>query len=145
MIKDFEFYHGTAITKLIRGHKGSLKFRQYAVESNASYVLNDQIGLYIKYSRKRLSPWQFTFTEEHHREIDHMYSRLDVLFLLFVCGEDGVAILDHKQFRSVVSSSGEWLRIARSKGKDYAISGSEGKLKNKIGPNEFPRKVLEAL
>ena len=52
MIKEFEFYHGVVLSRLI--HSGSsITIKTHKTDSNASYILNNSIGLYIKHSKKK--------------------------------------------------------------------------------------------
>jgi len=145
MVREFEFYHGAALARLIHGRK-NISIQQYsAATSNASYVINGQIGLYLKHSTSRLSPWVFTFKKEHQDEIEEMRAALDDVFVVLICGKDGMACLSHEELKLALDDDHgvvEWLRAARRTREKYAISGSDGRLKTKIGENEFPSKVI---
>ena len=70
MIKEFEFYHGVVFTKLIHSSKKCISIKSFPTSSNASYIYNENIGIYIKHSTKRLSPWHFSLQKIHLDEID---------------------------------------------------------------------------
>lgn len=148
MVREFEFYHGAALTRLIHGHK-NISVEQYsAATSNASYVINDRVGLYLKHSTNRLSPWVFTFRREHQQEIEAMKERLEDVFVVLICGKDGMACLSYSEMKLALDDTHgevEWLKAARRIREKYAISGSDGKLKTKIGDNEFPAKINSRL
>lgn len=148
MVREFEFYHGSALTRLIHGHE-NISIKQYAAAtSNASYVVNDRAGLYLKHSTSRLSPWVFTFKKEHQNEVQEMKNSLGEVFVVLICGKDGVACLSYDELRVALDdthSATEWLKAARRTREKYTISGSDGKLKTKIGENEFPAKIVAYL
>ncbi len=146
MIKEFEFYHGTVLARLIHSAKRPVSVKAYPTSSNASYIINDSIGLYIKHSSKRMSPWRFSFQREHQDEILHMRNNLDNVYIAFVCHEDGIPVLSFDELKDVldeVHDKVEWISIARNPREKYTIKGSDGKLSHKIGDNEFPEKLFE--
>ena len=147
MIKDFHLYHGAVFTNLIHGDI-PINIKIYDRYSNASYVLNDSVGLYIKHSKKRMTPWSFTFQQEHQDEIQSLKDTYNEVFLVLVCGNDGIVTLSFEELKKTldqVHEETEWVRVSRPPGEMYAISGSDGKLKYKVGENEFPDKILESL
>lgn len=148
MAREFEFYHGAALIRLIHNYKNT-NVEQYSTStSNASYVIDDKVGLYLKYSSSRLSPWVFTFKQEHIKEIEAMKEILTDVFTVLICGRDGMACLSYLELKLALGNeygSTEWLKAARRVREKYAISGSDGKLKTKIGDNEFPAKVIYCL
>lgn len=148
MVREFEFYHGAALARLIHGRK-DISIKQYsATTSNASYVINNQFGLYLKHSTSRLSPWIFTFKQEHQDEIQEMKTAFNDVFVVLICGRDGMACLSYDELKLALDDDHEaveWLKAARRTREKYAISGSDGKLKTKIGDNEFPSKITTRL
>lgn len=144
MIREFEFYHGVVFSKLIHGLKlASIKL--YPTVSNSSYIINDDIGTYVKYSSKRISPWQFSFKKIHRDEILEMKTKTREVFILLVCHDDGVLVLNFDEFKNVVDfeyKNMEWISVARRSREKYSIKGSGGKLRHKIGANEFPYKLI---
>lgn len=113
---------------------------------NSSYILNDKVGLYIKYSAKRMSPWRFSMQQEHQDEILEMKNNLSEVFLLLVCGEDGIVTLGFNELKVILNdahSAVEWISASRNPRKEYTIKGSDGKLARKVGKTDFPKKVFE--
>lgn len=146
MIKEFEFYHGAALARLIHATQ-PVSVEIYPTKSNSSYVVNNRIGVFIKYSSKRMSPWRFSFHKEHQDEILEMKNKLDEVFVVLVCQDDGIATLNFDELKHVLNDDHEqteWISASRKPREKYTIKGSDGKLKCKIGDNEFPKKVLEA-
>ena len=145
MIREFEFFHGLVLARILHGTQRPLTVRPFHLDSNASYVVNDAVGIYIKYSAKRLTPWRFTFKKEHQAEIDLMRSEFANVFLLLVCNDDGVVCLDYSELRQILDDQNdpiEWISATRHKRQMYAVKGSNGKLDFKIGQNDFPEKIF---
>ncbi|MXV16890.1 hypothetical protein [Hufsiella ginkgonis] len=148
MIKEFEFYHGAVMTRLIHGSKETLSIVPYPSVSNASYVVNGNTGIYIKHSAKRMSPWRFSFQKEHQSELLQMNTQLAIVFLILVCGDDGIVTLSYNDLKLIlddVHGEVEWISASRNPRKEYTVKGSDGQLGRKIGKNDFPRKILAAV
>jgi len=142
-MKNFEFFHGAAIVKVV--YSNYFKMIEKFGKNNASYLLDEKIGLYIKYSQKRMSPWVFTFDEEHVCEIKDLFSLLGNVFIAFVCNDDGIPCIDWQEFSAIISVENKnypkWIRCDRKKNEKYYVYGSDGDLKHKIGNSEFPSKL----
>lgn len=78
-IKDIELFHGVIFTKLLRSDRPlNLKLFEFnADQSSAAYIVNDEVALYVKYSktpqpRERkgyAQVWHFNFSPKHLEEI----------------------------------------------------------------------------
>lgn len=147
MIKEFEFFHGLVFARILHGTQRTLSVKPFPSESNASYVINDKVGIYIKYSSKRMTPWRFTFKIEHQKEIQLMKEKLREVFLLLVCNDDGIVCLSYEELKQILDDQHdaiEWISATRHKREMYAVKGSDGKLGFKIGPNDFPEKLFDS-
>jgi len=145
MIRDFEFYHGLVFARILHGTQRPLSLRPFQSVSNASYVVNDTVGIYIKHSAKRMTPWRFTFMKEHQDEIDLLKLNLAKVFLVLVCGDDGVLCLSFSELKQLLDSQHdpiEWISATRHKREMYSVKGSNGELDFKIGQSEFPVKLF---
>lgn len=145
MIKEYEFYHGVVFTRILHAAENGISIKPFPTTDNASYVLDDKIGIYIKYSEKRLSPWRFSFQRRHQEEILKMKNIIGRVFLLLVCHDDGIAALSFDEVKKLlkeVRRGGEWISVARGKRQMCTIRGSAGKLEYKIGHIEFPAKIF---
>lgn len=146
MIKDFEFFHGAALAKIIQSGKKLKSIEEYPSKSNASYVVDGNIGIYIKYSTKRMSPWSFSFAELHQDEILEMKNALSEVYTILVCNHDGFVCLSFTELKVLLDAEHretEWISVSRSPREKYFVKGADGKLKYKIGNNEFPNKIFE--
>ncbi len=122
-----------------------MRIEEYSSKSNSSYIINESIGIFIKYSTKRMTPWVFTFSDEHVAEILYMKDNLARVFLILVCHNDGIVCLDFDEFNIVVDyvhKGGGRIRIQRNSREKYMVVGSGNELPKKIGDNEFPKKIF---
>ena len=86
--------------------------------------------------------------KEHQEEIDLLKSQFEQVYLMLVCGEDGVACLSYSELKQILDNqhdSMEWISATRRKREMYSIRGSNGVLDFKIGQNEFPMKLFSAV
>ena len=142
---NYTFFHGSALVRLIQ----DLRTRGIELyRGNHCYLVNKKAGIYLKHSTKRISPWHFTFLPEHLNEITTIESERKAFFLVLICNDDGICCLDYQEIAQLIlvgnMDQTKSIRVSRSTHEKYAVSGSDGKLKCKIGNNDFPRKVLDS-
>lgn len=145
MIRDFEFYHGLVFARILHATQRPLSIRPFQSISNSSYIVNDTVGIFIKYSSKRMTPWRFTFMTEHQQEIDLLKSQFAKVFLVLVCSDDGVVCLSYDELKQILDNLHdpiEWISATRHKREMYSVKGSNGELDFKIGQSEFPSKLF---
>lgn len=147
MIREHELFHGAALLKLLSTGQRPMEIKPFAA-SKSSYVVNGIIGLYIKHSALRMSPWAFTFQPAHQEELAQMMAAFENMFLLLVCERDGVAVLTGPEIRTVLDTTQkttQWVSVKRGKREQYQIKGSNGLLAFKVADSDFPKKVLAGL
>ena len=147
-VSEVEYCHGAVLNRIIHKSNEPFSFETYPTKSNCSYIFNNKIGLYIKYSKKRMSPWTFSFHKTHQDEIEEMKQKLGDVFVVFVCGSDGIVGLSHEQLKEILDENhdaAEWVRMARTRNTKYSVSGSDGKMKLKMGKQEFPKNLLDKI
>lgn len=148
MIRDFEFYHGTVFTRLIHASNGKLCVERFPTPDHAAYVLDGRIGIYVKYSAKRMPPWRFSFQRRHQDEMLQMRNLLENVFLLLVCHDDGIVTLSFDEVKRILDEKHqdlEWISVKRNRRQMYSVAGSDGQLEFKVGKQDFTVKVFEAL
>jgi hypothetical protein len=146
-IKEYEFFNGVVLNKIIRKGK-PVKIDTFPCSSKNAFAINDKVGLYIKYSKKPTTPWRFSFLKLHQDEIKVMKEVLDEVFVIFVCQKDGFACLSYDELKKVLDEQHdeiEWISASRLKRESYTLKGSNGKLKFKINDNAFPKRIFELL
>jgi len=145
MISEFEFFHGAVIARMLHATQQTMTVAPNSEFDNASYVINSDIGVYIKYSSKRMSPWRFSFQKRHYEMISEMQHKLGEMFIILVCNDDRAVVLGMEEFQQVVKIDGEaaqWISAARSRRQMYLIKGSDGELEFKIEKDEFAEKIF---
>jgi hypothetical protein len=142
---NYTFFHGSALVRLIQDP------RTHGIElyhENHCYLVNKKASIYLKHSTKRISPWYFTFLPEHLNEITTVEGEIKAFFLVLICNNDGICCLDYQEIAQLIlvgnMDQAKSIRVSRSTREKYTVSGSDGKLKYKIGNNVFPQKVLES-
>ena len=140
---NYTFFYGSALVRLVQDQRTcGLKLYQ----GNNCYSVNNESCIYLKHSAKRLSPWQFTFLPEHLQEIADIQLKTKRLFIVLVCGEDGVCCLNYDELAQLIlvgnMGQGKSIRVSRRPKEKYTVSGTDGELKHKIGANDFPRKLF---
>ena len=145
-INEYQFFNGVVLNGLVRKGK-PLKIDIFPSNGNNAFTINEKVGIYIKYSKKVISPWKFTFFREHQDEFKIM-SELLTSFLILVCNKDGIICINSITLKKILDAKHEaveWISAARLKRESYEIKGSDGKLKFKININDFPRHIISKL
>ena len=143
MISDTTRYHGIVFSEIARKERNIL-IDQFDSKSNSSYTING-VGLFIKYSTKRMPPWHFTFIRDHQLEIEQIKSRHNHVVIALVCGTDGVAALSYDELKQVLDHNiedVERITVRRPPRGKYRISGTDGEMDRTIGISDFPGKIF---
>ena len=153
-----DMLHGAAILSLISSMEDLDKEITYKIskgETKSCYELlirhsnninSLNIGLYIKRSRKRLSPWRYTFSHENQHEIERLLDKNDHLFLLLITDQEGVAVIDYSTLKLLLDNhfdSSEWIAVSRKLRENYRVSGKNGKLNRALPKNDFPKRIID--
>jgi len=148
MTKGFEFFHGMVFARLVHSVEGRVSIERFPAASNASYVVNGSIGLYIKYCTKRMTPWRFTFRKEHQSELQAIKAKLGSVFIVLVCNDDGLVCLAYDELMKIIENAREpteWVSATRRPREMYAVKGSSGPLEFKVGASAFPQKIFASV
>jgi hypothetical protein len=136
MLDDYEFYQGAVLRRLVVETDYSTSFRPFVREGRMSaFVVNGRIGVYMKHSSKRMSPWRFTFTIEQAADLLDLEHKFADSFVVFVCGTDGLVTLSFSDLHKIVSfedSENAWVSISRPPRNQYEVAGNRGELEYKV-------------
>lgn len=143
MINELERYQGVVLRKLIvrAGRPINLGVANEAGRVDCFSI--ERTAFQIKYSTKRLSPWQFSFTAEQIFEIATLVRSYGTAWIVLVCGIDGIVSLRAREFLSITEPRPGGvcsIRISRSKNAMYRVSGNAREL-----PSAKPRGVDELI
>lgn len=149
MVREHELYHGAALLKLISNSEDPIEIKPFgSFKAKSSYVVNGKIGIYIKHSALRMSPWGFTFQRDHQDELVQLEVAFKDTFLLLVCETDGVVILASAEIKTLLDLNHQgvqWISVKRRKREQYQVKGSNGQLAFKVADSDYPRKILAVL
>jgi hypothetical protein len=135
MTSDYKLYQGAVFTELLDEVDQPLSIRAVREEGRlGAYIISDQVGLYIKHSAVRMSPWQFTFTKANALALMDLRKRTPKVFIVFVCWLDGMMCTSLDELTEILGvgiSDQAWIRIQRRKNEWYTVSGAAGDLQYK--------------
>lgn len=136
MLDEYEFYQGVVLRQLVVIADSSITIRPFLREGRINaFVLNGRIGVYIKHSSKRMTPWRFTFNIDQAADLLDLEQRYPITFVVFVCETDGLVALDIAAVHEIVSfeqSDNAWLRIERPPRAQYDVGGNKANLGRKV-------------
>jgi hypothetical protein len=147
MLDEYELYQGAVLRQLIVESEHSLTVRPYIREGRINaFVLNGRVGIYVKHSSKRMSPWRFTFTIEQAADLLDLEVKFPESFVVLICETNGLLTLNCFQLHEIVSfqeSGNAWVRVERPPRAQYGVAGNRGELKNKMSQGLGP--ILDSL
>lgn len=152
--------HSVVLSQLALGLSYVLPSNRYSILKGKSrsiyYLISAQkknnrlheckVGIYIKSSNKRRSPWQYTFMRNHQSEIQELHSNCNEVFIVFVNYTDGIACLNHNELKEVLDNEfedAENVSISRQIRQSYRVSGRDGNLNKPLARNVFPGKIID--
>ena len=154
-------YHGVASLYLWEALSEQLSEAHFHLgtgSSNSSYLLTGlvprtlgkgrsaQAGLFIKYSRKVLTPWRYSFRLEHQDEIQELKNKYGQVFVAFVNGDDGIACVDFENLKIILDDhheEQEWVSVSRKPRQNYRIAGNDGAHEKPLPMNSYPQVIVE--
>jgi hypothetical protein len=143
-----EMHHGLAFARLCRWSKDQPVTIRAHNNGRSSYVLDECLGLYLKYSTNRMSPWQFSFSAEQQGEIAGLRREFEQVFLVLVCGFDGIASLPWEKFKRLLDDDFkpmEWIKASRKSGEQYTLTGSDVVASFKVPDSDYPLNIYTTL
>ena len=151
MIDKYHFYHGAALREICAHSAGpvGIELLNKKIDSDSynfnTYIINNEVGVYIKHCTTRARAWRFSFIKEHQDTILDLYKIYENVVILLVCRDDGIVGLDFSELKEILDNNHEeveWIGVKRRKGELYQVSGSDGKLKYKVAQKDFLEKIL---
>lgn len=100
-----------------------------------AYVINGAVGLLLKHSAKRITPWTFTFMKEHIAEFHAIRQLTKASFVGFICGDDGfVCVRDIGLVSMLTPTAGDVasVRVERRARHMYRLSSGGNDLDGKV-------------
>lgn len=136
MTPEYQFYHGALLHEIITSAGREVRIALCDIHGRAdAYRLNGDVGLLIKHSGARITPWLFTFTREHFAELHSLRSATKVCFVGFVCDDDGFVCVrdtDLIGLLATTTSDAVSVRVDRGPRRMYRVSSSGTALDSKL-------------
>lgn len=133
MIKDEELLHGAALVRLIESADATKTAIDFDKDLHLSLYrvsrAGHRVGVLLKISTARKSPWGFTFTPSELEAVERYRERYprDPFYFVLVCNRDGIccAPLDVVEALLDEGETLEWKRVGvrRPRGGSYWLSG----------------------
>jgi hypothetical protein len=142
MSDEYEFYQGVVLRQLVVHSELSIILRPFVRGGRINaFVINGKIGVFIKHSSKRMSPWRFTFNLDQVSDLLDLEAVCFDSFVVFVCGDDGLVTLDVASLHQIVSfqdTEHAWIRVDRPPRSQYNVSGNRAALPSKVANGTSP-------
>ena len=145
---DYERYHGLVVRELVVELPHGVHIKSHDIYGIINcYIVNEVIGLFIKHSTKRLSPWVFGFTKDNLTEIQLLSEETEKTYICLVCGYDGFLTLSLNELNQIASrKKGDIslsLHVKRRKRQMYIVGGREKLERSKS--RGFSNDMLQAI
>ena len=107
-IHDDHLYHGAALTQIAEHSQFTAinAFKDGKKISRSSFLINNDIGVYLKYSSKptgRFKEYIFTFLKSHLTEIEEIEKRSKKAFVALVCVKDReICLVSRKELSELI-------------------------------------------
>jgi hypothetical protein len=136
MTPEYQFYHGAFLHEIITnaGRELRITLRDFFGRPDA-FVIDGKIGVLIKHSSARITPWLFTFAKEHVAELCLLRAETKVCFVALVCGEDGFVCIRDSDLVDILAPTENdvaSVRVERRPRKMYGVSSSGRSLDSKL-------------
>ena len=159
-INNSEKYYGVVLLRLLKKLGEAIPDTNFSLktgESLSSFAiygvspktfgkgLKSSIGLFIKISNSRRTPWGYSFDKSHQDEIAHLKDTHDEVFIAFVAGDDGIACIDFEQLKELLDSTyeeQEWVRVSRKLRQNYRIKGNDGSMERPLPRSSYPMNIV---
>ena len=127
---EYEQYHGIVIRALVAELAGGVHIKAHDAHGILnSFLINHSIGLYIKHSSKRMTPWIFSFTEDNLVELKLLEESTELAFISLVCGHDGFLTLSMEELQYLSDKkqpdNSLTIHVKRRKRHMYAVGGRD--------------------
>jgi len=129
-------YIGSAIITIIDSFTEGISIKRIVDDKSGFYLLNEKIPILCKYSKKRTNPWSFSINKDVLDIYLSLVKKYKECFIILICGIDGIISLEYSDVCKIINfdliEKQKRISATRKLGKMYFISGSDGRLKNKV-------------
>lgn len=148
MIPDTARYHGSFFTLLLDNLDEPASFKKLQDMGSGYYLVNEKLPIALKATSKRQGPWIFNFLRNHQQSLSTLESKYGELFICLICGRDGVAGLNMREFRELLVENFQEqgiITVRRKLRTMYNVSGRGGELRHRIGRQDIFEKIKKSI
>lgn len=141
-IQQKDKFHGAALTQIVEHpqfkalNKGTPKYGLYHLDNDKT--------VFVKYTAKTGSPWQFVFHPPDFPPIVKELVNRRVFFCLVY--PESICLLDADELKQLVDLNAhqeQWIRVeVNGPGASMRVRGSRGALGHAVAHNSFPQKLF---
>ncbi len=144
-LREYEFYHGAALSRLVSIAE-TVRVARLDEVGSGCYALDEKIGTLIKYATDRMTPWAFTFTPDHKRALLELKERYSQILVLLVCRDDGIVALNYESTILLIGEEPTTasVSVVRKPRQMYSVSGTFGAISRKLGDAEYVKELFGA-
>jgi hypothetical protein len=131
MISEAAQYHGVVLRQLVVSSDHPVTIALADSHGRPDCFRINRAAIQIKYSTRRLSPWQFSFTIEQLQEMESLAKSYRPVWLMLVCGVDGIVALSSQEFVQITEGRPggvATVRVSRKRNAMYRVSGNASDL-----------------
>jgi hypothetical protein len=136
-----------AVLHEVVNHGAGVKLKRIA-DKAGHYSIDGVSRLLIKYSKRKRSPWRFTFSEADMEALVNDCVQTGLFgdsYICLVCGKKAICSLGVSEWEKVLHPCGDAVQtitVRHSKGCQLEVIGTNGALDTKIPISRFPRRLL---
>lgn len=126
MIPELERYQGVVLRQLVTACPEGVRLRSVNEAGRADAFAVGGAAFLVKHSGKRMSPWRFTYQEENVAELVSLSETFAPVWVMLVCGVDGVVALSSVEILELMGSelgAASWIRVSRGRNEMYRVGG----------------------
>lgn len=143
-IQEQDHFHGTALMQVVE--YAPFKAINKVDTHYGHYLVNTDRHLFIKYTKRRQSPWTFVLTLDELKNLKATTDQYEKVTVCLVCGNATICAIRRDELLAVVdvgASTQQWIKVTVPPGSSCRVSGSLAKLTKTVPHNSFPSKVFE--
>lgn len=126
---NYERYHGLVLREFAKLPEGAHLKAHDAHGIVNCFIVNSRVGVLIKHSSKRISPWTFGFTQDNLTELQLLSEVTTKTFICLVCGYDGFTTLSEEELKLISDKKQAdgtlSVHIRRRKRHMYSVGGRD--------------------
>ncbi len=135
MIPELDRYQGIVLRQVVASCPEGVRIQPVNVSGRVDAFAVGGAAILVKYSGKRISPWRFTYQSVHVAELVKLCGSFNPVWVMLVCGVDGVVALSSDEILELVGSKPDatsWVRVSRSRNEMFRVAGSLAELQRAI-------------